>query len=647
MSLLATSFRRAVRHGDDVEARGEMAMAATFAGLGFGNAGVHIPHANAYPIAGRVRDFHPDGYPGDEPMVPHGMAVSLTAPEAFRCTFESAPERHLRAASLLAPDNTYDAGPDAARPGADRPDERHRDPQRARGGRLRLRRRRRPGRRHAQAAAPARDRPARGRRGGRRRASSPARWSCGERTPRGAAGASTGLDDVDDSALARALYSCDASLYRIPPQVVVRPRDADEVLATIATSRGRPAPADHARRRHLDRRQRGRPGHRGRHQPLAQPGGGDRRRRRGPRACSPGVVHAALQREARPTACASGRTRPRTPAARSAGCSATTPAARGPWATAGRSTTWPRSGSPSPTAPCSTSRVPGTRDWPRWSTSHLSHRAHRVRPVRAPGVGLLLRAPAAGERAPAGPVPGRLRGHARGGARGRGHGSSRTRRPGRSRCSGSRRWPTRPTPYLRCWPIRSSPARGSATGSSTWCAPTAATCPTCRRGTGWLFAEVTGAGRGRGGGTGPGGRPRRRRPAPGGHRPAEQATLWRIREDGAGLAARSLDRQAQSGWEDAAVPPDRLGDYLRDFDALLRDAGLDGVPYGHFGDGCVHVRIDFELDDGEAARPVPPVRGGLGRPGRVVRRLACRASTATAGRARSCCRGCTPPRRST
>jgi hydroxyacid-oxoacid transhydrogenase len=112
MSLLATSFRRAVREGDDVDARGEMAMAATFAGLGFGNAGVHIPHANAYPIAGRVRDFHPDGYLGDEPMVPHGMAVSLTAPEAFRFTFESAPERHLRAAALLAPDNTYDAGPD-------------------------------------------------------------------------------------------------------------------------------------------------------------------------------------------------------------------------------------------------------------------------------------------------------------------------------------------------------------------------------------------------------------------------------------------------------------------------------------------------------------------------------------------------------
>ena len=80
-----------------------MALAATFAGMGFGNAGVHIPHANAYPIAGRVVDFHPDGYPDDEPMVPHGMAVALTAPEAFRFTFEADPERHVRAAELLAP----------------------------------------------------------------------------------------------------------------------------------------------------------------------------------------------------------------------------------------------------------------------------------------------------------------------------------------------------------------------------------------------------------------------------------------------------------------------------------------------------------------------------------------------------------------
>lgn len=75
--------------------------------------------------------------------------------------------------------------------------------------------------------------------------------------------------------------------------------------------------------------------------------------------------------------------------------------------------------------------------------------------------------------------------------------------------------------------------------------------------------------------------------------PAEAAALWRIREDGAGLAARSLPTTAYSGWEDAAVPPEHLGAWLRDFDELLRGHGLDGVPYGHFGDGCVHVRIDF------------------------------------------------------
>ena len=103
LALLATAFRRSVHDGQDREARTDMTLASTFAGLGFGNAGVHIPHANAYPIAGQVGDFHPADYPDDHAMVPHGMAVSLTAPEAFRFTFESAPERHLRAAELLAP----------------------------------------------------------------------------------------------------------------------------------------------------------------------------------------------------------------------------------------------------------------------------------------------------------------------------------------------------------------------------------------------------------------------------------------------------------------------------------------------------------------------------------------------------------------
>ena len=116
LSLLAGAFRTAVHHGDDAEARGQMALAATFAGLGFGNAGVHIPHSNAYPIAGRVREYRPAGYPEDEPIIPHGMAVSLTAPAAFGFTFEAAPERHLRAAHLLDPTLTTTAselGPDS------------------------------------------------------------------------------------------------------------------------------------------------------------------------------------------------------------------------------------------------------------------------------------------------------------------------------------------------------------------------------------------------------------------------------------------------------------------------------------------------------------------------------------------------------
>jgi alcohol dehydrogenase class IV len=111
MTLLAGAFRRAIKDGSDTEAREQMAMAATFAGLGFGNAGVHIPHANAYPIAGRVREYVPEGYPEGEPIVPHGMAVSLTAPAAFRFTFDAAPERHLRAARILDPDASGD-GPE-------------------------------------------------------------------------------------------------------------------------------------------------------------------------------------------------------------------------------------------------------------------------------------------------------------------------------------------------------------------------------------------------------------------------------------------------------------------------------------------------------------------------------------------------------
>ncbi|WP_448073520.1 FAD-binding and (Fe-S)-binding domain-containing protein [Georgenia yuyongxinii] len=77
----------------------------------------------------------------------------------------------------------------------------------------------------------------------------------------------------------------------------------------------------------------------------------------------------------------------------------------------------------------------------------------------------------------------------------------------------------------------------------------------------------------------------------------QAAALWRIRADGAGLGGRTPSgAPAWPGWEDAAVPPERLGDYLRDFTALMADRGVEGLLYGHFGDGCVHVRLDLPLE---------------------------------------------------
>ncbi|MCW2134528.1 FAD-binding and (Fe-S)-binding domain-containing protein [Arthrobacter sp. VKM Ac-2550] len=84
---------------------------------------------------------------------------------------------------------------------------------------------------------------------------------------------------------------------------------------------------------------------------------------------------------------------------------------------------------------------------------------------------------------------------------------------------------------------------------------------------------------------------------------AQASALWRIREDGAGLAGRSpAGKPAHSGWEDAAVPPQHLGNYLRDFDELIKQHDLSGYPYGHFGDGCIHVRLDmpFDVPEGSA-----------------------------------------------
>jgi alcohol dehydrogenase class IV len=101
IEYVARYLRRAVLNGLDVEARLHLALAANYAGIGFGNAGVHIPHAIAYPIAGLVREYVPAGYRTRHPLVPHGMSVILTAPAAFRFTYASAAERHVRAAELM------------------------------------------------------------------------------------------------------------------------------------------------------------------------------------------------------------------------------------------------------------------------------------------------------------------------------------------------------------------------------------------------------------------------------------------------------------------------------------------------------------------------------------------------------------------
>ena len=104
LRLLGQFLERAVDDASDTEAREQMMWAATLAGIAFGNAGVHAPHGMAYAVAGLVRDFRPSGYPTDEPLVPHGMAVILNAPSSFRFTADASPQRHLEGARLLGAD---------------------------------------------------------------------------------------------------------------------------------------------------------------------------------------------------------------------------------------------------------------------------------------------------------------------------------------------------------------------------------------------------------------------------------------------------------------------------------------------------------------------------------------------------------------
>jgi len=101
LRLVGRYLQRAVEDAADAEARGQMMYAATLAGIAFGNSGVHIPHGMSYSVAGLVREFRPEGYPQQEPMVPHGMSVIVNAPAAFQFSAHACPQRHLRGAELL------------------------------------------------------------------------------------------------------------------------------------------------------------------------------------------------------------------------------------------------------------------------------------------------------------------------------------------------------------------------------------------------------------------------------------------------------------------------------------------------------------------------------------------------------------------
>jgi FAD/FMN-containing dehydrogenase/Fe-S oxidoreductase len=412
-----------------------------------------------------------------------------------------------------------------------------------------------------------------------------------------------GVADVDDSPLARALYSSDASLYRVVPQVVVRPRTTDEVIAVLDASLTLEVPVTM----------------RGAGTSIAGNAVGpgivvDTVKHLGkvlsvdPEArtavVQPGTVHANLQRAAAPHGLRFGpdpSTHPRCTiggmignnacGSRALGYGRTSDNVEGLTLAFGTGEVWDGSGSTTVTdrlsalgehhlAHIRTSFGRFTRQVSGYSLEHLLPERRRldrffvgsegtlgvvleatVRLVETPAAPLLvvLGYPSMAEAADA--VPELL-------AVGAGRLIA---------CEG-----------LDARIVDLVKARGAAV-------------PELPNGAGWLFVEAAGEEAGS--------LAARIVAASGalGHRTVtdlgEQAALWRIREDGAGLAARSLRTPAYSGWEDAAVPPERLGAWLRDFDELLRDHDLDGVPYGHFGDGCVHVRIDFPFAPGDARGP--------------------------------------------
>jgi hydroxyacid-oxoacid transhydrogenase len=120
LQMVAQYLVRAVSDPSDDEARSQMLLAASYAGVGFGNAGVHLPHGMSYPVSSQVKAYRAPGYPADHPLVPHGFSVILNAPAVFRFTAPANPERHLRAAAALGADVAGRRPEDAGRVLADR-----------------------------------------------------------------------------------------------------------------------------------------------------------------------------------------------------------------------------------------------------------------------------------------------------------------------------------------------------------------------------------------------------------------------------------------------------------------------------------------------------------------------------------------------